>query len=81
MRFLVCMTGATGSIYGVRLLKMLKQLGHEVHFIVSHFAEQIMIHETGLSKNQQYQDQVKRVGVRITAAVEKYLEQPFTLSF
>ncbi len=34
-----------------------------------------VINETGLSKNQQYKDQVNRVGIRITAAVEKYLSQ------
>jgi predicted Zn-dependent protease len=34
-----------------------------------------VIQEQGLSKNQQYIDQVRRVGVRITAAVEKFLGQ------
>ncbi|NWF95168.1 MAG: UbiX family flavin prenyltransferase [Candidatus Thorarchaeota archaeon] len=34
-RVLVCITGASGAIYGVRLLRSLKRLGHEVHIIVS----------------------------------------------
>jgi predicted Zn-dependent protease len=34
-----------------------------------------VVDSVGLSKNQQYENQVKRVGVRITAAVEKYLSQ------
>ncbi|MHA2323057.1 MAG: flavoprotein, partial [Candidatus Thorarchaeota archaeon] len=30
-RVLVCLTGASGAIYGVRLLRALKSNGHEVH--------------------------------------------------
>ena len=49
MRFLVCMSGASGSIYGVRLLEVLGELGQEVHFIASELAKEIVVHETGLS--------------------------------
>ncbi|MBR9997671.1 MAG: M48 family metallopeptidase [Cyclobacteriaceae bacterium] len=34
-----------------------------------------VVNETGLSDNQQYIEQVKRVGVRITGAVEEYLSE------
>jgi 4-hydroxy-3-polyprenylbenzoate decarboxylase len=44
------MSGASGVCYGVRLLEVMKELGHEVHLIVSYEAEQIMQYETGLSK-------------------------------
>ena len=50
MRFIVGMSGASGSQYGVRLVQILKQKNHEVHLIVSEIAEQILGHEIGLSK-------------------------------
>ncbi|MDD5036877.1 MAG: flavoprotein, partial [Methylococcaceae bacterium] len=35
-RLIIAMTGATGAIYGVRLLEVLRQLGnYETHLIVS----------------------------------------------
>jgi 4-hydroxy-3-polyprenylbenzoate decarboxylase len=43
------MSGASGSKYGVRLLEMLKELGHEVHLIVSEVAEEILSHEMQLT--------------------------------
>ena len=48
MRFLVCMSGASGSIYGIRLLEILNDLGHEVHLIVSDMAKEIMDYETDM---------------------------------
>jgi len=48
--------------------------GNEINALGVDTYKQV-INETGLSKNQQYKDQVDRVGVRITAAVEKYLSQ------
>lgn len=48
-RILVCLTGASGAIYGVRLLRALKENGHEVHLIVSKWGEETLKYETGLT--------------------------------
>lgn len=47
-RVLVCLTGASGAIYGVRLLRALKSNGHEVHLIVSKWGEETLKYETGI---------------------------------
>ncbi|WP_260503799.1 MULTISPECIES: non-oxidative hydroxyarylic acid decarboxylases subunit B [Paenibacillus] len=38
MKIIVGMTGATGSIYGIRLLEVLKQAGIETHLVISNWA-------------------------------------------
>ena len=43
------MTGATGAVYGVRLLAALAELGVERHLIISRWAEVTLLKETGLS--------------------------------
>ena len=47
-RILVCLTGASGAIYGVRLLRALKSNNHEVHLIVSKWGEETLRYETGI---------------------------------
>lgn len=47
-RVLVCLTGASGAIYGVRLLRALKSNGHEVHLIISKWGEETLKYETGI---------------------------------
>ncbi len=49
MRIVVAMTGATGAVYGVRLLAALAELGVERHLILSRWAEVTLFKETGLS--------------------------------
>jgi 4-hydroxy-3-polyprenylbenzoate decarboxylase len=46
MKILLGITGASGSIYGIRLLEELVKLGNEVHLIVSEDAKEIIKHET-----------------------------------
>lgn len=46
-RLVVGMTGATGAVYGLRLLEALRDLGVETHVIVSKWAQQTIAHETG----------------------------------
>lgn len=43
---LVAMTGATGAIYGVRVLETLRDLGVETHLVVSRWAEATIRTET-----------------------------------
>lgn len=42
----VGMTGATGAIYGIRMLEQLRELGVETHLIVSRWAEATILAET-----------------------------------
>ncbi len=46
MKILLGITGASGSIYGIRLLEELVKKGNEVHLIVSEDAKKIITHET-----------------------------------
>jgi 4-hydroxy-3-polyprenylbenzoate decarboxylase len=47
-RVLLCLTGASGAIYGVRLLRALKSNSHEVHLIISKWGEETLKYETGI---------------------------------
>ena len=46
MKVLLSMGGASGSIYGIRLLEELKKAGAETHLIFSQGAKKIIEHET-----------------------------------
>ena len=52
MRIIVAMTGATGAVYGVRLLAALGEMKVETHLIVSRWAEVTLRKETGLSARE-----------------------------
>jgi 4-hydroxy-3-polyprenylbenzoate decarboxylase len=51
-RLIVGISGATGSIYGVRLLQALQGSGVETHLIVSRWGARTMIHETPYSLDE-----------------------------
>lgn len=51
-RLVVGITGATGSIYGIRLLEMLRDADVETHVIVSKWGARTMAHETSHSLEQ-----------------------------
>ncbi len=44
------MTGASGAIYGVRLLEMLHAAGVETHLVMSRWALRTLLHETTYSR-------------------------------
>ena len=46
MKILIGITGASGSIYGIRLVEELQKIGAEIHLIVSEEAEKIIKFET-----------------------------------
>jgi 4-hydroxy-3-polyprenylbenzoate decarboxylase len=48
-RLIVGITGATGTIFGVRLLQMLHGSGVETHLVVSKWAARTLTHETPYS--------------------------------
>ncbi len=46
MKIVVGMSGASGSIYGVRLLEVLQQAGIETHLVMSDAAKRTIVYET-----------------------------------
>lgn len=52
MRLVLGMTGASGSLYGLSILEELNRLGVETHLIMSRWAKQTLITETGISPEQ-----------------------------
>jgi 4-hydroxy-3-polyprenylbenzoate decarboxylase len=52
MRLIVGITGATGTIYGVRLLERLRAAGVETHLVMSRWGARTLLHETPYSREQ-----------------------------
>ena len=52
MKLIVAITGATGSIFGVRLLRALEGAGVESHLIVSKWGARTLVHETPYTLEQ-----------------------------
>ena len=52
-RLIIGITGATGAIYGIRMLQVLRTLPEvETHLVISRAAEQVITHETELTLQQ-----------------------------
>src|SRR6476620_2821026 len=49
-RLIVGMTGATGTIYGIRILELLRGSGIETHLVMSKWALRTLLHETRYGK-------------------------------
>jgi 4-hydroxy-3-polyprenylbenzoate decarboxylase len=58
-KLIVAITGATGTIFGVRLLQMLQGSGVETHLIMSKWGARTLIHETDYTI-----EQVERMATR-----------------
>jgi 4-hydroxy-3-polyprenylbenzoate decarboxylase len=52
MKIIVAMTGATGAIYGVRILQRLREAGVETHLVISRWGARTLLHETPFSREQ-----------------------------
>ncbi len=52
MRLIVGISGATGVIYGIRLLERLRESGVETHLVISRWGGRTMLHETTYSREQ-----------------------------
>lgn len=51
MRIIVGISGASGAVYGVELLRRLQSLAqHEVHLVVSEYGWKILEHECGIAQ-------------------------------
>lgn len=51
-RIIVALTGATGAIYGVRILQRLREAGAETHLVISRWGARTLLHETNWSREQ-----------------------------
>jgi 4-hydroxy-3-polyprenylbenzoate decarboxylase len=52
MKIIVGITGATGIIYGVRLLERLREAGVETHLVISRWGARTLQHETPYTREQ-----------------------------
>ena len=52
MRLILGITGATGAIYGVRLLERLRESGVETHLVLSRWGARTLLHETPYTREQ-----------------------------
>ena len=50
MRLIVGITGATGSVYGVRILERLREVGVESHLVITRWGARTLLHETRYAK-------------------------------
>ena len=51
-RLIVAITGATGALYGVLLLQMLRDAGVETHLVISPWGRRTLLHETTYTVEQ-----------------------------
>jgi flavin prenyltransferase len=51
-RLIVGITGASGTIYGIRLLERLQKLGVETHLVLSRWGARTLLHETRYTVEQ-----------------------------
>ena len=51
-RLIVGITGASGSIYGVRILEMLRHTDIETHLVMSRWGARTLVHETRYTPEQ-----------------------------
>jgi 4-hydroxy-3-polyprenylbenzoate decarboxylase len=69
MRLIVAMTGATGAIFGIRLLEALQEMRVETHLVISRWARATIKQETPFSTGQ-----VASLATVSYAPEDKYLQ-------
>jgi flavin prenyltransferase len=52
MRIIVGISGATGAIYGIRLLERLREAGAETHLVISRWGLRTLLHETSWTRER-----------------------------
>ena len=50
MKITIGITGASGSIYALRLLEVLRQGGHELHAVVTDSGWRVLAYECGVDR-------------------------------
>ncbi|MEH0023089.1 MAG: flavin prenyltransferase UbiX [Desulfobacter sp.] len=61
--YVVGISGASGSIYGLRLIKVLAETSARVLVILSHAGKKVMAHEAGLDPKETFTDFLIRYGL------------------
>ena len=61
--YVVAITGASGSIYGVRLIKALVETGSQVLILFSHAGQQVLAHEMGYDPQHSFLLFLEQYGV------------------
>lgn len=61
MRLIVAITGASGVIYGKRLLEVLQERKAETHLIISKAAENVVEHELGTTARREFEELASNV--------------------
>ncbi|MGE0593981.1 MAG: UbiX family flavin prenyltransferase [Vicinamibacterales bacterium] len=51
-RIIVAITGATGTVFGIRALERLRAAGVETHLVLSRWGVRTLLHETAYTKEQ-----------------------------
>ena len=59
-KLIVAITGASGTIYGIRILELLKDTGTETHLVVSKWGNRTLSHDTSYTP-----DQVRKLATRV----------------
>lgn len=49
-RYIVGVTGASGSVYALKLIRTLLEKGHEVHLVITDNGKKVITYETGLGE-------------------------------
>ena len=52
MKIVTGITGASGSIYALRLIEVLREAGHEIHAVVTDSGWQVLSHECGVDRQE-----------------------------
>jgi 4-hydroxy-3-polyprenylbenzoate decarboxylase len=52
MRLIVGISGATGAVYGVRVLERLREAGVETHLVISRWGLRTLLHETSWTRER-----------------------------
>jgi 4-hydroxy-3-polyprenylbenzoate decarboxylase len=52
VRIILAISGATGSIYGIRLLERLREAGVETHLVISRWGFRTLLHETSWTRQR-----------------------------
>ncbi len=61
--YVVAITGASGSIYGIRLVKAMIEQGYQVMVVLSRAGRQVLAHEMGYDPNLSFYDFLEHYGV------------------